>query len=94
MAQQNDQVETALWVAFQSLKERAAFARGMARKMEARQNRYSYQRFMEQAAEADARAAVIRDVLRGASRGAASPGGPTPRDGEPPRLRASGEQGD
>jgi two-component system chemotaxis response regulator CheB len=70
MANQQREVETALWVAFQALKERAAFARGMARKMEARSNRFSQRRFMEQAAEADARAAVIRDVLRGAGRGA------------------------
>ncbi|HEU4561778.1 MAG TPA: chemotaxis protein CheB [Longimicrobium sp.] len=88
MAQQAQEVETALWVAFQSLKERAAFARGMARKMEARQNRYSHQRFMEQAAEADARAAVIRDVLRAGTRGgAADP------EAAPP-LRVAGGEGD
>lgn len=85
MAQQADEVETALWVAFQSLKERAAFARGMARKMEARHNRYSHQRFMDQAAEADARAAVIRDVLRGGTRGGAAEAEP-----EGPRRRAIG----
>jgi two-component system chemotaxis response regulator CheB len=90
MAQQADQVEEALWIAFQSLKERAAFARGMARKMETRRNRYSHQRFMEQAAEADARAAVIRDVLRGATRGGANPS----VEIEPPRLKASGDEGD
>jgi len=88
MAKQGQEVETALWVAFQSLKERAAFARGMARKMEARGNRFSHQRFMEQAAEADARAAVIRDVLRHASRGGAV-------DDPPPlRLHAAGQDGD
>lgn len=87
MAKQADQVEEALWIAFQSLKERAAFARGMARKMEARRNRYSHQRFMEQAAEAEARAAVIRDVLRGATRGGAN----LSAEDEPPRRAASGE---
>ncbi|HEX9938035.1 MAG TPA: chemotaxis protein CheB [Longimicrobium sp.] len=87
MAEQAQEVETALWMAFQTLKERAAFARGMARKMEARQNRYSHQRFMEQAAEADARAAVLRDVLRGGARGGAPAA-------EPDRhLRAAGEAG-
>jgi two-component system chemotaxis response regulator CheB len=90
MARQADEVETALWVAFQTLKERAAFARGMARKMEARSNRYSHQRFMEQAAEADARAAVLRDVLRGGTRGGGSGGAPAEPDR---RLRASGDSG-
>ncbi|HET7460776.1 MAG TPA: chemotaxis protein CheB [Longimicrobium sp.] len=89
MAQQADQVEEALWIAFQSLKERAAFARVMARKMEVRRNQYSHQRFMEQAAEADARAAVIRDVLRGAARGA-----PNPSSEEEPPLRRAGGEGD
>jgi two-component system chemotaxis response regulator CheB len=66
LAEQVDMVEGALWTAFQALKERASFTRKMARKMEERGNYYSRERFMEQAAEADARAAVIRDVLRAA----------------------------
>ncbi|HEX6750471.1 MAG TPA: chemotaxis protein CheB [Longimicrobium sp.] len=65
LAEQSSEVETALWTAFQALKEKAAFARKMARKMEVRGNMYSRGRFMEQAAEADQRAAVIREVLRG-----------------------------
>ncbi|MBV9109948.1 MAG: chemotaxis protein CheB [Gemmatimonadetes bacterium] len=68
LAEQVEEVETALWTAFQALKERAAFARKMARKMDQRGNTYSRVRFMEQAAEADQRAAVIREVLRGAAR--------------------------
>jgi two-component system chemotaxis response regulator CheB len=68
LAEQVDEVEVALWSAFQALKERAAFARRMARKMEVRGNRLSRQRFMEQAAEADQRASVIREVLRGGAR--------------------------
>lgn len=90
LAAQGDQVEEALWIAFKSLKERAAFARGMARKMEARRNRYSHQRFMEQAAEADARAALIRDVLRGTGRGGANPS----VEQDPPRRKAAGDDGD
>lgn len=68
LAEQVEEVETALWTAFQALKERAAFARKMARKMDQRGNTYSRGRFMEQAAEADQRAAVIREVLRGGGR--------------------------
>jgi two-component system chemotaxis response regulator CheB len=64
LAEQGEQVENALWVAFTSLKERAAFARKMARKMEDRGNLYSRERFMSQAAEADARAATVRELLR------------------------------
>jgi len=68
LAEQVDEVEAALWSAFQALKERAAFARRMARKMETRGSRLSRQRFIEQAAEADQRASVIREVLRGSGR--------------------------
>lgn len=68
LAEQVEEVEAALWSAFQALKERAAFARRMARKMETRGNRLSRQRFVEQAAESDQRASVIREVLRGAGR--------------------------
>ncbi|HYH83317.1 MAG TPA: chemotaxis protein CheB [Longimicrobium sp.] len=64
LAEQVEQVENALWVAFTSLKERAAFARKMARKMEDRGNAFSRERFMAQAAEADARAATVRELLR------------------------------
>ncbi len=64
LAEQGSQVENALWVAFTSLEERAAFARKMARKMEDRGNLYSRERFMAQAAEADARAATVRELLR------------------------------
>ncbi|HET7228740.1 MAG TPA: hypothetical protein VFJ16_01925 [Longimicrobium sp.] len=66
----------------------------MARRMEARQNRYSYHHFMERTPQADARAAVIRDVLRGGNRAGAPPAGATPADGERPRPRASGGRGD
>jgi len=64
LAEQGGQVENALWVAMTSLKERAAFARKMARKMDDRGNLYSRERFMAQAAEADARAATVRELLR------------------------------
>ncbi|HSU14813.1 chemotaxis protein CheB [Longimicrobium sp.] len=68
LAEQTQEVETALWTAFQALKERAAFARKMAKKMESRGNEFSRRRFMDQAAEADQRASVIREVLRGGGR--------------------------
>jgi two-component system chemotaxis response regulator CheB len=64
LAEQGEQVEVALWMAFQALKERAAFARKMARRMEGRGSSLSRQRFVEQAADAEKRAATIRDVLR------------------------------
>ncbi|HEX8906957.1 MAG TPA: chemotaxis protein CheB [Longimicrobiaceae bacterium] len=82
LAEQVGEVETALWTAFQALKERAAFARKMARKMETRGNMYSRARFVEQAAEADQRAAVIREVLRA---------GGKPQVGEPAATAAAGE---
>jgi two-component system, chemotaxis family, protein-glutamate methylesterase/glutaminase len=64
IAEQSEEVETALWTAFQALKERAAFARKMARRMESRGGFYSRERFVEQAADAEKRAATIREVLR------------------------------
>jgi two-component system chemotaxis response regulator CheB len=64
LAEQSEQVEAALWMAFQALKERAAFARSMARRMESRRSFLSRERFVEQAADAEKRAAAIRDVLR------------------------------
>jgi two-component system chemotaxis response regulator CheB len=83
LAEQVGEVEAALWTAFQALKERAAFARKMAGRMEARGNVYSRARFMEQAAEADQRAAVIREVLR--------TGGKTPSETPSPQVAAAGE---
>jgi two-component system chemotaxis response regulator CheB len=82
LAEQVGQVENALWVAFTSLKERAAFARKMARKMEDRGNAYSRERFMTQAAEADARAASVRELLRTAEVRAA-PAAEVYAEGEP-----------
>jgi two-component system, chemotaxis family, protein-glutamate methylesterase/glutaminase len=64
MAEQAGSVESALWTAMQVLKERAALARRMCRKMEERGNQRSADRFREQADDADRRAAVIREVLR------------------------------
>jgi two-component system, chemotaxis family, protein-glutamate methylesterase/glutaminase len=83
LAEQGGEVETALWIAFQALKERAAFARKMARRMETRGSLYSRERFLDQAAEAEQRAAVIREVLRGGSK----PAVPTPA----PQIAAAGE---
>jgi two-component system chemotaxis response regulator CheB len=83
LAEQVSEVEAALWTAFQALKERAAFARKMAGKMESRGNVYSRARFMEQAAEADQRAAVIREVLR--------TGGKTPAETPSPQIASAGE---
>ncbi|HEX2189326.1 MAG TPA: chemotaxis protein CheB [Longimicrobiaceae bacterium] len=57
-------VEGALWTALQSLKERAAMARRMERRMAERGNARSADRFRDQADDADSRASVIREVLR------------------------------
>lgn len=64
MAQQAGSVESALWMALQSLKERASMARRMERRMMERGNNRSADRFREQANDADTRAALIREVLR------------------------------
>lgn len=80
LALQSESVEAALWTAFQALKERASFARRMARKMESRGNDYSRVRFLNNAAEAETRAAVIRDVLRS-----------QPRDVLPDEVTAGGD---
>ncbi|HEU4457192.1 MAG TPA: chemotaxis protein CheB [Longimicrobium sp.] len=63
LAQQDGAVEGALWTALQTLKERAALARRMAARMEARGNTRSLESFRAQADDADARAEVIRRVL-------------------------------
>lgn len=62
--EQAEAVEGALWTALQSLKERAAMARRMSQRMAERGNVRSAERFREQAGDADARASVIREVLR------------------------------
>lgn len=66
LAHQSTAVEAALWSAYQVLKERAAFARNMAERMQERGGSLSAGRFVAQAADADARAEVIREVLAAA----------------------------
>jgi two-component system, chemotaxis family, protein-glutamate methylesterase/glutaminase len=64
MAEQTDGVEAALWTAFKALKERAALARRLARKMESSGNQRSRASFIAQAGEADHMAESIAEVLR------------------------------
>jgi two-component system, chemotaxis family, protein-glutamate methylesterase/glutaminase len=64
LAEQAQSVEGALWTALQTLKERAAMGRRMARRMEERGSLRSAAIFHEQAEDADRRAALIREVLR------------------------------
>ncbi len=82
MASQDGTVEGALWTAFQALKERAAMARRMTGRMEARGNTRSADSFREQADDADRRAELIRRVL-------ATEEGAEPEPANPPRLRSA-----
>jgi two-component system chemotaxis response regulator CheB len=64
LAQQSEEVETALWSALRALEERAALCEQVARRMGRRGHTdRSARRFQEQAAEARNRAAVLRQVL-------------------------------
>jgi len=82
MAKQDGTVEGALWAAFQALKERAALARRMTARMEARGNDRSADSFRAQADDADRRAELIRRVL-------ATEHGAEPEPASPPRLRSA-----
>jgi len=64
LAHQGDAVESALWTAMMTLKERAALSRRMAERLRARGGDVSADRFEDQANEADVRAGVILEVLR------------------------------
>ncbi len=64
---QGSALDTAIWTAFRALKERAALARRMASRMEARGQPELMRRYREQEAEAEGKAMLIRSVLlRGA----------------------------
>jgi two-component system chemotaxis response regulator CheB len=64
LAQQSSALEEALWSAFRALKESAALARRLAERLRRRGNSVlSVARFEEQAAEAEQRAAFLRQIL-------------------------------
>lgn len=63
LAEQGRGVEAALWIAFRALRERAALCRRMAQRMEARGQHALAARQHEEAADAEQRAGVLRQVL-------------------------------
>jgi two-component system, chemotaxis family, protein-glutamate methylesterase/glutaminase len=63
LAQQNDGIEAALWIALRSLEERGALSRRLARAAEERGHRITAGRFSEQAQEAEQGAGMVRAVL-------------------------------
>jgi two-component system chemotaxis response regulator CheB len=63
VALDSDAVEEALWTAYRALQESAALARKMAQRAAAHERDLTAMRFEQQAAELDARAAVIGGVL-------------------------------
>jgi two-component system chemotaxis response regulator CheB len=72
LAEQNDGIEAALWIALRSLEERASLSRRLATAAEARGHRITAQRFTEQANEAEHGAGLIRALLADPSKLAAS----------------------
>lgn len=63
LAEQGRDVEAALWTAFRALRERAALCRRMAERMKGRGQHAIAARQHEEAAEAERRAALLRQVL-------------------------------
>ena len=78
---QAEQLEAALWSAMVALKEKAALARRMVRHMRDRGHDLAANRFEQQAADADQRAAVLQGLLEQ---------GPSPEAGEGDRLSQAG----
>jgi two-component system chemotaxis response regulator CheB len=72
LAQQNDGIEAALWIALRSLEERASLSRRLATAAEARGHRITAHRFDEQASEAEHGAGLIRALLADPSKLAGS----------------------
>jgi len=63
VAQHDVTVETALWMAVRTLKEKAELAERLARRAEDEAREASANRFHESAREADASARILRDLL-------------------------------
>jgi two-component system, chemotaxis family, protein-glutamate methylesterase/glutaminase len=63
LAQQNDGIEAALWIALRSLEERGSLSRRMAKSAEDRGHQISAGRFQEHAEEAEHGAALLRALL-------------------------------
>ena len=63
LAQQNDGIEAALWIALRSLEERGSLSRRMAKSAEDRNHQITASRFHEQAEEAEHGAALVRALL-------------------------------
>ncbi|HEX6037151.1 chemotaxis protein CheB [Longimicrobium sp.] len=63
LAEQGRDVEAALWIAFRALRERAALCRRMAQRMAGRGQQVLAARQLEEAADAEQRAGVLRQVL-------------------------------
>ena len=63
LAEQGRDVEAALWIAFRALRERAALCRRMGQRMAARGQHSLAARQHEDAADAEQRAALLRQVL-------------------------------
>ncbi len=63
LAEKMDSLEDAFWVALRALEESAALARRLAERSKNHGSLRSAERFAEQAAEAEQRAAIVREVL-------------------------------
>jgi two-component system chemotaxis response regulator CheB len=63
LAQQNDSIEAALWIALRSLEERGSLSRRIAESAEDRNHQISASRFHDQADEAEHGAALLRALL-------------------------------
>jgi two-component system chemotaxis response regulator CheB len=82
LSHESDRVEEALWAGLRALEESAVLARRLAKRARERMSARSAQGFDERAADAEARARVLRRLLQGTL--AAAP----PRRQPAPRARA------
>jgi two-component system, chemotaxis family, protein-glutamate methylesterase/glutaminase len=64
VSEQGTALEAALWTALRSLEESSSLSRRLAERAEERGQRYAVKRFLAQVEDTDARAEIIRQVLR------------------------------
>ena len=83
MAEQSNGLEVALWTALRALEENANLQRRMAERAQKSNHHYMLKKYLDDAKDTEARAAVIRKVLVSEPREARHFKGVTPKRGRP-----------